>query len=168
MEISCTRWEAHVHWFPITVVVTHTLSVTPDLFMVPQKALSVSNRKEDVVECEAAWLEEDVFFTKLIQRMTPLGISQNEGFAYLWVKLWSFKRELVCFLSFFEAAKLTTEYLVWIVCVLKLRRTNSKHETRIFTARNKVGARLCFHRHVWFCSQAGCLPQCMLGYHNPP
>ena len=25
----------------------------------------------------------------------------------------------------------------------------------IFTARNKVGARLCFHRCVWFCSQGG-------------
>ena len=36
----------------------------------------------------------------------------------------------------------------------------------LFTARNEVGARLCFHRRVWFCSQGGCLPQCMLGY--PP
>ena len=34
-------------------------------------------------------------------------------------------------------------------------------------ARNEVGARLCFYRHVWFCSQGGCLPQCMLGYHTP-
>ena len=37
----------------------------------------------------------------------------------------------------------------------------------IVTARNEVGARLCFHRRVWFCSQGG-LPQCMLGYHPPP
>ena len=37
-----------------------------------------------------------------------------------------------------------------------------------FTARNEVGARLCFHRHVWFCSQGGGLPRCMLGYHPPP
>ena len=36
----------------------------------------------------------------------------------------------------------------------------------IITARNEVGARLCFHRHVWFCSR-GALPQCMLGYHTP-
>ena len=35
----------------------------------------------------------------------------------------------------------------------------------LFTARNEVGARLYFHRCVWFCSQGG-LPQCMLGY--PP
>ena len=35
----------------------------------------------------------------------------------------------------------------------------------IITARNEVGARLYFHRHVWFCSQGG-LPQCMLGH--PP
>ena len=36
----------------------------------------------------------------------------------------------------------------------------------LFTACNEVGARLMFHRRVWFCSQGGCLPQCMLGY--PP
>ena len=32
----------------------------------------------------------------------------------------------------------------------------------IFTARNEVGARLCFHRRVWFCSQRGgvCLSAC--------
>ena len=42
------------------------------------------------------------------------------------------------------------------------------HPGPIFTARNEVGARLCFHRHVWFCSQGGCQPQCMLGYHQPP
>ena len=36
----------------------------------------------------------------------------------------------------------------------------------IITTRNEVGARLCFHRRVWFCSQGG-LPQCMLGYHPP-
>ena len=28
-------------------------------------------------------------------------------------------------------------------------------EAEIFTARNEVRARLCFHRHVWFCSQVG-------------
>ena len=26
------------------------------------------------------------------------------------------------------------------------------------TAHNEVGSRLCFHRHVWFCSQGECLP----------
>ena len=36
------------------------------------------------------------------------------------------------------------------------------------TARNEVGARLYFHRRLWFCSQGrGGLPQCMLGY-SPP
>ena len=34
------------------------------------------------------------------------------------------------------------------------------------TARNEVGARLYFHRCLWFCSQGG-LPQCMFGYHTP-
>ena len=40
----------------------------------------------------------------------------------------------------------------------------------LITVRNEVGARLCFHRRVRFCSQGvgwGCLPQCMLGYHLP-
>ena len=35
------------------------------------------------------------------------------------------------------------------------------------SARNEVGARLCFHRHLSFCSQGGCLHQCMLGCHTP-
>ena len=35
----------------------------------------------------------------------------------------------------------------------------------IFTAHNKVGARLCFYTCLLFCSQGG-LPHCMLGY--PP
>ena len=32
----------------------------------------------------------------------------------------------------------------------------------IITSRNEVGARLCFHRYVWFCSQRGgvCLSAC--------
>ena len=33
----------------------------------------------------------------------------------------------------------------------------------LFTARNEVGARLCFYTCLWFCSQGG-LPHCMLGY----
>ena len=37
-------------------------------------------------------------------------------------------------------------------------------ECILVTTRNKVGARLYFHRRVWFCSLGG-LPQCMLGYH---
>ena len=145
MEISCTRWEAHVHWFPITVVVTHTLSVTPDLFVVPQRALSVCNRKEDV-ECEAVWLEEDGFFsTKLLQRIIPPRLRQKEALCiFFWFKnemrqILEFQKR-ACFLSyFFESAKLTTEYFVWIVCVLKLRRTNSKHETRILVLKVQMG-----------------------------
>ena len=37
---------------------------------------------------------------------------------------------------------------------------------KLITARNEVGAKLCFHRRVWFCSRGwgGCLPQCILGY----
>ena len=38
----------------------------------------------------------------------------------------------------------------------------------IFTARNEVGARLCFHTCLWFCSRGEGLPQCMLGYTPPP
>ena len=39
----------------------------------------------------------------------------------------------------------------------------------IFTFRNIVAARLCFHRRLWFCSQGGgCLPHCMLGHHPLP
>ena len=30
----------------------------------------------------------------------------------------------------------------------------------IFNTRNEVWARLCFHRHVWFCSQGVCLSTC--------
>ena len=37
----------------------------------------------------------------------------------------------------------------------------------VFTARKEIGARLCFHKRVWFCSQGWCLPQFMLGY-TPP
>ena len=38
----------------------------------------------------------------------------------------------------------------------------------IITARNEVGARLCFYTCLWFCSQGGCLPKCMLGYTPTP
>ena len=38
----------------------------------------------------------------------------------------------------------------------------------IITGRNEVGARLCFYNCLSFCSQMGCLPQCMLRYHTPP
>ena len=32
---------------------------------------------------------------------------------------------------------------------------------------NEIVGRLCFYSCLWFCSQGGCLPQCMLGYHTP-
>ena len=38
----------------------------------------------------------------------------------------------------------------------------------LFTARNEVGASLCFYMCLWFCSQGGGLPNCMLGYTDPP
>ena len=39
----------------------------------------------------------------------------------------------------------------------------SSRDLSLFTVRNIVTARLCFHRHLWFCSQAkGC------GRHTPP
>ena len=35
----------------------------------------------------------------------------------------------------------------------------------IITARNEVGARLCFYRCVWFCSRGGvCIPECLAGH----
>ena len=35
------------------------------------------------------------------------------------------------------------------------------YETHLFTARNEVGARLCFYTCLWFCSQGGvCLSVC--------
>ena len=37
----------------------------------------------------------------------------------------------------------------------------------VITARNEVGARLCFYTCLWFCSEGGDLPQCMVRY-NPP
>ena len=40
--------------------------------------------------------------------------------------------------------------------------------TGCFTARNKVGARQYFHRHLWFCSQGGGgSASMMVGYHTP-
>ena len=36
----------------------------------------------------------------------------------------------------------------------------------IFTVRNVVAARLCFHRRLWFCSQGGCVADTPLG--RPP
>ena len=51
----------------------------------------------------------------------------------------------------------------------KIRMRNVK--VLIITARNEVGARLCFHRRVWFCSQGGvCLSACWdtpLGSRHP-
>ena len=44
-----------------------------------------------------------------------------------------------------------------------LNDCNTEIETKklFFTTRNEVGARLCFHRRVWFCSQGGvCLSAC--------
>ena len=50
-----------------------------------------------------------------------------------------------------------------------LRTVRILLECILVTARNEVGARLCFHRGVWFCSPGGggCLPQCTLGYPTP-
>ena len=49
----------------------------------------------------------------------------------------------------------------WGNCKLQFAETL---RARVFTARNKVGARLCFYTCLWFCSQGGGLPHCMLGY----
>ena len=53
-------------------------------------------------------------------------------------------------------------FLVYKIISLRLKRCRSGREFEwlvshqfIFTASNEVGARLCFHRHVWFCSQGG-------------
>ena len=54
-------------------------------------------------------------------------------------------------------------YLLWKCChnywlILNRTVTMLLELHGIFTARNEVGARLCFHRHVWFCSQGGSAP----------
>ena len=35
--------------------------------------------------------------------------------------------------------------------------------SHLITARNEVGARLCFYTCVWFCSQGGAIPACIAG-----
>ena len=68
-------------------------------------------------------------------------------------------------------------YILWKSCHYVHTRTPqfttvnhvpTHEDNRIFTARNEVGARLCFHRRVWFCSQGGGSASVHAGIPPPP
>ena len=65
-----------------------------------------------------------------------------------------------------EVVSIGEENKIIIIAKRRISRGEEVSVADIFTARNEVGARLCFYTCLWFCSRGGGLPHCMLGY--PP